>query len=96
MNNNVIVTGGAGYIGSHVCKKLAKDGYNPITIDNLSRGFRQLVKWGPFYNADLRDKNALEKIFKETVPIGVIHLAAFAYVDESFRIPLLYYEYLKN
>ena len=44
-----IVTGGAGYVGSHCCKELAKNGFTPVTIDNLSRGHRELVKWGPFF-----------------------------------------------
>ena len=89
---NVIVTGGAGYIGSHVCKSLASRGFNPITIDNLSRGSLQFVKWGPFYKADLRNKDEILKIFQETVPVGVIHLASFAYVEESIQKPLLYYD----
>ena len=92
MDKNVIVTGGAGYIGSHVCKKLYQDGYNPISIDNLSRGNKTLVKWGPLYVQDIRDYQKIKKIINEHMPIGVIHLAAFAYVDESIRRPLMYYD----
>lgn len=92
MGENIIVTGGAGYIGSHVCKQLAIEGFNPITIDNLSRGFEKLVKWGPLYKVDLRDYKSLFKIFKEENPIGVIHLASYAYVGESVKKPMLYYD----
>jgi len=92
MDNNIIVTGGAGYIGSHVCKKLAKDGYNPITIDNLSRGDKSLVKWGPLYEDDIRNYQSIMKIIDKYLPIGVIHLAAFSYVDESLRNPFMYYD----
>ena len=63
MDNNVIVTGGAGYIGSHVCKKLYQEGYNPISIDNLSRGNKELVKWGPLYECDIRDYETIKIIF---------------------------------
>lgn len=92
MDKNVIVTGGAGYIGSHVCKKLYQERYNPISIDNLSRGNKTLVKWGPLYVQDIRDYQKIKKIINEHMPIGVIHLAAFAYVDESIRRPLMYYD----
>ena len=92
MANNIIVTGGAGYIGSQICKCLAKNGFNPITIDNFSRGFQESVKWGPFYKTDLKVKENITKVFKETKPIGVIHLAAYAYIEESLQNPLLYYE----
>ena len=92
MGKNIIVTGGAGYIGSHVCKQLALEGFNPITIDNFSRGFQNWVKWGPLFETDLRDFDSLLKIFKETDPDGVVHLAAYAYVPESVKKPLLYYD----
>jgi len=92
MVKNIIVTGGAGYIGSHVCKQLAIEGFNPITVDNLSRGFEKLVRWGPLYKVDLRDYESLLKIFKEENPIGVVSLASYAYVGESVEDPLLYYD----
>jgi UDP-arabinose 4-epimerase len=92
MRKNIIVTGGAGYIGSHVCKQLAFEGFNPITVDNLSRGYENFVKWGPLYQTDLRDFESLLKIFKEENPIGVVHLASYAYVGESVNKPLHYYD----
>jgi len=92
MIGNVIVTGGAGYIGSHVCKKLYRKGYNPITIDNLSRGDKSLIKWGPFFQKDIRDNESLNNIFREYSPIAVIHLAAFSYIEESVKYPWKYYD----
>ena len=61
----VLVTGGAGYVGSHTCKALAQAGYCPVTLDNLSRGNRSAVRWGPFEEADLRDATAVARIFDE-------------------------------
>lgn len=88
----VLVTGGAGYIGSHVCKALAKKGYLPITLDNLSTGNRSAVKWGPLYEGDIGDQTLVETLLK-TYPIcGTIHLAAFSNVRRSHQIPLEYYQ----
>ena len=90
-NPNVIVTGGAGFVGSHVARALAKSGFIPITFDNMSRGFEEAVKWGPLIEADLTDSAALEGALNKYSPVGVIHLAAFAYVHESVKHPLLYF-----
>lgn len=87
----VLVTGGAGYIGSHCCKVLSARGYLPITYDNLSRGNRSAVKWGALEVGDLGDSQNLEKVLSRYKPIAAIHLAAFAYVGESVEQPLLYY-----
>lgn len=87
----VLVTGGAGYVGSHTCKALAQAGYCPVTLDNLSRGNRSAVRWGPFEEADLRDATAVARIFDAYRPSAVIHLAAFAYVGESVASPEIYY-----
>jgi len=87
----VLVTGGAGFIGSHTCKALYGRGFLPITFDNLSRGHHDAVKWGPLIKADLRDQPALRAALAEYRPRAVIHLAAFAYVGESFDIPADYY-----
>lgn len=91
MNKCVAVTGGAGYIGSHVAKALACAGFEPVVFDNLSRGHARAVQWGELYNADLADNDALEAFFKRHQPAAVIHLAAFAYVGESVEQPLLYF-----
>ena len=53
---DILVTGGAGYIGSHCCKELHRRGYTPITLDNLIYGHRENVKWGPFYEGDISDR----------------------------------------
>ncbi|MEO0314098.1 MAG: UDP-glucose 4-epimerase GalE [Pseudomonadota bacterium] len=88
----VIVTGGAGYIGSHTCKWLASHGYLPVTVDNLSTGFSESVQWGPLEVLDLRDTSALTDIFRRYSPAAVVHFAAFSAVGESVRDPLKYYD----
>jgi UDP-arabinose 4-epimerase len=90
-SRTIVVTGGAGYIGSHACKALAKAGFLPVTIDNLSHGHERAVKWGPFVKADLADLPALEAAFASYRPIAVLHFAAFAYVGESVVAPEKYY-----
>ena len=87
----VLVTGGAGYIGSHTCKALAKAGYTPVVYDSLCRGNAWAVKWGPLEVGDLMDGGRLRDVLHRYRPAGVIHFAAFAYVGESMRDPLLYY-----
>jgi UDP-glucose-4-epimerase GalE len=89
---NVLVTGGAGFIGSHACKALAAQGYNPIAYDNLSRGNRWAVKWGPFEQGDIAHRDRIMAVVKAYNPIGVMHFAAYAYVGESMESPLAYYE----
>jgi UDP-arabinose 4-epimerase len=89
---DVLVTGGAGYIGGHVCKALAEAGYRPISIDNLCLGHRKFVKWGPLIEADVRDTDVIAAVIRSHNLIGVIHLAAFASVDESMRDPAIYYD----
>ncbi len=87
----VLVTGGAGYIGSHACKALAQSGYRPIAYDNLSRGHAHAVKWGPLVRGDILDPVALGRAFDEFRPRAVLHFAAFAYVGESMEHPIMYY-----
>ncbi|MEG3639976.1 UDP-glucose 4-epimerase GalE [Magnetococcus sp. PR-3] len=87
----VLVTGGAGYIGSHVCKVLAANGYTPITYDNFSEGHLWAVRWGPWVNGELSDKEKLKQVFNHFNPVAVIHLAGRAYVAESVLDPALYY-----
>lgn len=86
----VLVTGGAGYIGSHVCKALAGVGYRPITYDNLSHGHREFVKWGPLEEGDVRDSSRLNAVFARWRPEAVLHFAALASVAESVADPALY------
>lgn len=91
MKDTILVTGGAGYIGSHVCKALSRAGYTPVTFDNLSRGHRRAVKWGPFVQGDILDAAALDAAFLEHSPVAIMHFAALAYVGESVTQPDLYY-----
>lgn len=92
MTQKVLVTGGAGYIGSVICKFLSKNGISPITLDNLSRGHEDAVKFGPFFKGNISDLEILKKIRNEHEISGVIHCAAYAYVGESVENPDLYFE----
>jgi UDP-arabinose 4-epimerase len=88
---NILVTGGAGYIGSHTCKALAHAGYTPIAYDNLSTGHAWFVKWGPFERGDILDYPRLSGVIAAYKPEAVIHFAACASVGESVRNPAKYY-----
>lgn len=88
---NILVTGGAGYIGSHACKILRQSGFTPITYDNLITGWEDAVKFGPFEKGDLSDRKRLDDVFDEYQPEAVIHFAALSQVGESARDPALYW-----
>lgn len=88
---NVLVTGGAGYIGSHTAKALHAQGYTPVVFDNLSFGHKDFVKWGPFIEGDVLDTEKLITVLREYNIQDVIHFAAFAYVGESVENPGKYY-----
>lgn len=90
-NRIVLVTGGAGYIGSHACKLLAQQGFTPVTFDSLSTGWAQAVKYGPLVQADLLDRAALDVAFAEYQPCAVMHFAALSQVGEATRDPGLYW-----
>ena len=87
----VLVTGGAGYIGSHTCKELHRNGYLPIVYDNLITGHREFARWGEFVYGDICNTQQLRHCMKAYKPQGVIHFAAFAYVGESVREPGKYF-----
>lgn len=87
----VLVTGGAGYIGSVACKRLAAAGFLPVVLDNLSRGHREFVKWGPLEQADINDSAALDRVMARHRPVAVLHFAALTYVGESVSNPAIYY-----
>lgn len=87
----VLVTGGAGYIGSHTCKALARAGHAPVVFDNLSSGHADAVRWGPLHVGDILDPDALDAVFTAHRPEVVIHFAALAYVGESVVDPGKYY-----
>jgi UDP-arabinose 4-epimerase len=89
--STVLVTGGAGYIGSHTAKELALAGYRVVVYDNLSRGNRWAVRWGPFEEGDLQDQDRLRKVLTEYQVDAVLHFAAFAEVGESMRSPDIYF-----
>src|SRR5262245_5434167 len=91
MSRNILVTGGAGYIGSHTCKALALRGYRPIAFDNLSRGSRAAVKWGPLVVGDVMNKQEIRQAIDEFQIEAVLHFAALAYVGESVRNPAWYF-----
>ena len=87
----VLVTGGAGYIGSHACKALAAAGYTPVAYDNLVYGHEWAVRWGPLEKGDILDPVRLSELMKQYKPFAVMHFAAFAYVGESVAEPAKYY-----
>ena len=89
--NTVLVTGGAGYIGSHTCKALAVAGYTPVVYDNLVHGHEWAVRWGQFEHGDILDRARLDEVIAKYRPEAVIHFAAFAYVGESVTEPGKYY-----
>jgi UDP-glucose 4-epimerase len=89
---NILVAGGAGYIGSHTCLDLSNKGFTPVVYDNLSNGHAELVKWGPLEVGDIRDRAALDAVLKKYEPSAIIHFAAAIEVGESVRDPGSYYE----
>lgn len=88
----ILVTGGAGYVGSHCAKAFAHVGWRVVCLDNLSRGWRDAVRWGPLIEADIADHDAVSAALREYRPDVVAHFAAFAYVGESVTAPELYYD----
>jgi UDP-arabinose 4-epimerase len=91
VKKNVLVTGGAGYIGSHACKILAQEGYQPVAFDNLSSGHAWATRWGPLEQGDILDRAALDRAIEKHRPTACVHFAAFAYVGESVSDPGKYY-----
>ncbi|MBO9395197.1 UDP-glucose 4-epimerase GalE [Shimia sp. R9_2] len=88
---HVIVTGGAGYIGSHACKALAVAGFVPVTFDNLCTGWEDAVKFGPLEQGDLLDRARLDEVFAKYKPVAVMHFAALSQVGESMSEPGKYW-----
>jgi UDP-glucose-4-epimerase GalE len=91
MSKTVFVTGGAGYVGSHCAKAFANAGWTVVTYDNLSRGHRDLVKWGDLIEGDILDRASLNAALEQVRPDAVAHFAAYAYVAESMTQPAVYY-----
>ena len=90
MGGVVLVTGGAGYIGSHVCKALAREGYRPVCYDDLSSGHEWAVRWGPLERGDVRDRAALQGALERHRPVAVAHLAALIQAGEAEHDPARY------
>ena len=88
---HVLVTGGAGYIGSHACKALARAGFVPVAFDNLSTGWAEAVKFGPLVEGDLADRAAVEAAFARFRPVAVMHFAALSLVGVSMQDPGMYW-----
>ena len=84
---NILVTGGAGYIGSHTCKILAKHDFIPVTFDNLENGHEWVVKWGPLEIGDVRDSERLREVIEKYQPQAIMHFAAYIEVGESVKDP---------
>ena len=91
-NKKILVTGGAGYVGSHINKQLNKLGYKTVVVDSLIRGNKESIKWGNFEKICLSDINKLENLFSKYEFSTVMHFAAFAYVEESMIDPAIYYQ----
>ena len=91
LTRKVLVTGGAGYIGSHTAKLLKAAGIEPVVYDNLSTGNLSAVRWGPFVHGDILDTAQLTRALTTHQPEAVIHFAAAAYVGESVEDPSKYY-----
>ena len=87
----VLVTGGAGYIGSHACKALAHAGYLPVSYDSLEHGHAEAVRWGPLEQGNIADRARLDEVITRHRPLAVMHFAAYAYVGESVSDPGKYY-----
>ena len=90
MTKTVLVTGGAGFIGAHACKMLARSGFTPVVYDDLSTGHQEFVRWGPLVNGDIRDQRRLEAAIRAYKPEIVMHFAAKSLVGESMSNPDLY------
>jgi UDP-arabinose 4-epimerase len=91
MTGTVLVTGGAGYVGSHCCKAFRDAGWEVVVFDNLSRGWRDLVQFGDLIEGDINDRAALDRAMAEVKPDAVAHFAAYGYVGESVSNPGMYY-----
>lgn len=88
----ILVTGGAGYIGSHTCLALAAKGYVPVVYDNFSSGHREFVKWGPVEEGDIRDRVRLREVLALHDPAAVLHFAGLIEVGQSFKEPEAFYD----
>jgi UDP-glucose 4-epimerase len=89
---NILVVGGAGYIGSHTCLNLAERGFTPVVYDNLSNGHAEFVKWGPLECGDIRDRGRLAAVIEAYKPAAIVHFAALIEVGESVKSPAAFFD----
>ena len=92
MKRKILVTGGAGYVGSHACKALKRAGYIPVTFDSLVTGWKDAVKFGDFEHGDLLNRADVVRVFQKHSPVAVMHFAALSQVGESIQKPGLYWQ----
>ena len=88
----ILVTGGAGYIGSHVNKELHKESFDTVVLDNLINGHSYAVKWGDFQKGELSDIEFIRSVFNKFDIEGVMHFAAFTSVGDSVKYPAKYFK----
>lgn len=89
---NILVVGGAGYIGSHTCLNLSQRGYTPIVFDSLVNGHREFVQWGPFAQGDVRDRERLDEVISNYKPVAIVHFAGLIEVSQSISDPMAFFE----
>src|ERR1700709_32866 len=89
---SILVTGGAGYIGSHTCLALSERGYTPVVYDNLVNGHREFVQWGPLEEGDIRDQARLDQVIQAYKPVAIVHFAGLIEVAESVTNPIAFFE----
>ena len=89
---NILVTGGAGYIGSHTCLALSQKGYTPVVFDSLVNGHREFVQWGPFEQGDVRDRARLDQVIAKHKPAAIVHFAGLIEVGQSMSDPIAFFE----
>jgi UDP-glucose 4-epimerase len=89
---NILVVGGAGYIGSHTCLDLANKGFTPVVYDNLSNGHPEFVKWGVLEEGDIRDRVRLDAVLAKYRPAAIVHFAALIEVGQSVKDPAAFFE----
>jgi UDP-glucose 4-epimerase len=89
---NILVTGGAGYIGSHTCLTLLQKGYTPIVYDSLVNGHKEFVQWSPFEQGDVRDRECLDQVIRNYKPTAIVHFAGLIEVGQSIRDPIAFFD----
>ena len=89
---NILVVGGAGYIGSHTCLDLSNKGYTPVVFDNLTNGHPEFVRWGPLERGDVRDRRRIDEVLRVHKPAAIIHFAGLIEVGESMIDPVSFFD----